>query len=599
METTSKTYEIPAYKLGKVQGAIEALNKRARRLHLPEITVKVTAAYVKDIEVEVSRASEVVNGKGIIREPYNTIEVTGVSPKLNGWEFAATFEHDPETSLTILRKSEAFEHEIPTAYRKASAVCDHCKLARRRNDTYLCYCAETAQFKQIGRNCLKDFLGHADPHSIAAAAELWSELGEIIFSDDECESWGSGRGEIVLETEHFIKRAFAVVRVKGFVSRAKAKEAQECGDYSKQATADLITTLIFPTTAQRLEKWWKELDAATQVTAQDEQNAAAAIEWAQGFDPENCNDYQHNLLVVCSATLLPSRRFGLAASVPSTYLRHLDKLEEQRKRLAGRKPSEFVGTVGERLTGLKLTLLRVIMIPGETFGNSYLHKFEDEDGNQFVWFSSGAQWTEGGTFEVTGTVKQHNDSDKWGKSTTLSRCKGTARLDDAVPGDAIGTIDGTHYVTASDYALTAVSLIDGSHAFQARTLEEFKSHLTKKQVITWAPGATWNHTAQVEGKGYYNVTYSDTVARFEAEVRPLFEALPSVEGIKCAAVGVVHGEVQPDGSVLRLFKTIGETLHVERVIAHKLENAPAKVKTPRKAKKPAGGAIRELATLSV
>lgn len=425
MDSITQTYTIPAWKLPSVQERIEKLNKRCRRLSIPEIILTVTGAGVKEFRTCRGERGVQYDEQGNPKPrlvPFNTIEVTGSAPSLAGWQFAATFEHDAETGLTILRRSDAFKGEIPTQYRKASPVCDHCNKARRRNDTYLCYSAETAVFKQIGRNCLRDFLGHRDPHSVASAAEVWFDLTEV-FSDKE-EDWdgcgGGGSGEVVFDLELFAIRAFAVVRVKGFTGRVKAREYA-----GLVATADTIINVLLPTRNQRESKAWQALDAETQPTEQDKERALAAIEWARSIDTDTANDYQHNLFVSCSSELLTPRRVGIVASLPAAYLKHLDKAEELRKAKENRKPSNFVGTVGERLKGLQLTLNKVITIPDNGFGESYLHKFEDADGNQFTWFSSSQAWEEGNAYVVTGTVKTHQDHEKYGKSTVLSRCKDT------------------------------------------------------------------------------------------------------------------------------------------------------------------------------
>ncbi len=437
METITATYSIPACRLPSVQAALDKLNKRARRLKVTEITLKVVRAYT-----EQKHSPRDIHQTGPTHPvAYNDIEVTGVRPQLAGWEFAATLEHDAETGLTILRTSEAFKAApIPKEFRKAQVVCDHCKLNRRRNDTFLCYNA-SAGFKQIGRNCLVDFLGGVDPHSYAAAAELWFDFSEFCESSDGGdEGWGGGGGgELITSIEEFVIRSFAVVRVRGFIGRVKAREINQAGGEAC-ATADRVLNLIFPSVRDRQDKDWKEEDAATQPNDQDIARASAALAWVRGFDPAgDLNDYQHNLFVACASEFLTTRRAGIVASLPSAYLKHIDRQEELRKAREGKPVSNFVGKEGERLRDLVLTVGKIFASQGD-FGTTYITKFTDAAGNAFTWFAHGIELREGETYLVTGTVKKHESHEKYGNSTILSRCDATEFYPEYLTGERFGVL---------------------------------------------------------------------------------------------------------------------------------------------------------------
>lgn len=414
MDLITAQYTIPAFRYPGLLVAIVKLNRRARRLGIPAITVKITG--------------NVTINKGTDKEPkpvlHNEIEITGIRPQLAGWEFAATLEHDYETGLTILRTSEAFKAApIPVGYRKATALCDHCKAARNRKDTFLCYSA-TEGFKQIGRNCLVDFLGGKDPHAIAGAAEIWFDLQDLINSDEGSEEgWRGGGREMVIDLEEFLQRAFAVVRVVGFLGRAKARELQS----TLLPTADRVLNILLPTPEQRYEATWREEAAATEPTPLDIERVTAALGWIRAevklkVDDATASDYEHNLFVACAGDILPLRRAGIVASLPAAYLKHIDRQEELRKQRETRKPSEFVGQIGERIE-ITAKLTKVIAVESEQWGTSFLHKFEEESGNRYAWFSSAGSWDEGQVYTFVGTVKDHKEDEKWGKETQLSRCR--------------------------------------------------------------------------------------------------------------------------------------------------------------------------------
>ena len=87
--------------------------------------------------------------------------------------------------------------------------------------------------------------------------------------------------------------------------------------------------------------------------------------------------------------------------------------------------SEFVGTKGERLYDLPVTLLSTFGFNGN-FGYSYLYKF-DYNGNILVWITqTELNAADGSALLLTGTVKMHNLYRKE-RQTYLSRCKVTKR----------------------------------------------------------------------------------------------------------------------------------------------------------------------------
>jgi hypothetical protein len=88
-----------------------------------------------------------------------------------------------------------------------------------------------------------------------------------------------------------------------------------------------------------------------------------------------------------------------------------------------RKGSEWVGSVGERLRGLAVTVMFETHIESE-WGGAKLVKFTDGDGNEFGWFGSGVaiyDLKKGDEVILTGTVKKH-DTYQGIKQTMLTRC---------------------------------------------------------------------------------------------------------------------------------------------------------------------------------
>jgi hypothetical protein len=144
---------------------------------------------------------------------------------------AATIQHTPEGN--ILRTVPGFETLLPARFRSCDTACEHCNTDRIRKDTYVLQ-AEAGEWKQVGRNCLADFLRTGD-------ASGWCEMAEILASlAGEMEGFEDG-GEFACG-EHtgypmaaLLAQVACIVRQDGWCSRKEAKDAWG----AKCATVDL------------------------------------------------------------------------------------------------------------------------------------------------------------------------------------------------------------------------------------------------------------------------------------------------------------------------------------------------------------------------
>jgi hypothetical protein len=82
--------------------------------------------------------------------------------------------------------------------------------------------------------------------------------------------------------------------------------------------------------------------------------------------------------------------------------------------------SKHVGSVGERLKGLEVTVTFVKQFESE-WGISTLHKFVDAEGNIFTWFSSSKVLELGNKYRMNAGIKKHEEY-KEEKQTVLTRC---------------------------------------------------------------------------------------------------------------------------------------------------------------------------------
>lgn len=449
------TYLIPAGNLPRFAEEVAKLNKRARRLGVPEITFATAHAYFEhefvcerpcdverksnwgaDREVthtidEDGRRTTVVgsprdpaaswaeyaarNGYTITRtgrvREHLTLTVEGETPRFAGWEFIGSLSPVPMDNGPPENEVRATPgNSIPAEYRRRVGECDHCGTVRRRTETFVVR-HENGDHRMVGRSCIKDFLGHADPHRLAAWAELLATFNRLAgeATDDEWGGFGGGYAEDIWDLETFLAVTAAHCRVDGWLSRGAARERRDNGDYGVSATADgVLEHLGRPPLGGEARREWEKFVAERRPTDADEARGEAAAAWAKDLSPdgEGLEDYLYNVNLIARSGLVRRKSAGIAASIIAAY----DREVERRKRTEARGESKHVGEVGKRTT-LTLTLHKVITCEGGMYDPSYLHIMSDEAGNDVKWFASDTNdWFEvGSTVRCDATVKKHDE----------------------------------------------------------------------------------------------------------------------------------------------------------------------------------------------
>jgi hypothetical protein len=432
-----KVFRVPSANLPDLLGEITRINKRAAKLELPEVRLE---PYETE-HVEIKAASD--DSPAEFRE-YVYVVLVGETPRVAGFEFVATLEHDD--GGTIIRRVPTFdEAEFDlTPYRDADpAHCDHCGLVRNRKDTYVVRNAESGETKQVGRTCLRDFTGANDPEKVARHAEYLRDLVDLLDSDWDDERERDGSGETHYSTLDVLAVADKAVREYGWISKSKAA-------FNETATAEWVERLF---TARTLDADLKRIVPDDDARAK----ATAILEWARSDEFEqksHDNDYLWNLAVALHGDYTTFRRFGLVVSAVSAYDREREFQIRRARETEERGERGFVGTEGKREV-FELTLIRTHWIEDRynPYGGSKpLYVFQDADGNEVKWFASNTAGvaeqvqidgiddpqyafeaiTEGQTYRVKATVKRHEDSDQYGKSTLITRAKIEARLTEEV-----------------------------------------------------------------------------------------------------------------------------------------------------------------------
>lgn len=387
METTPvrTEFRVADSKLSWLQEKLAKLSKRAVKLGVPAPTIVVGA---KEIEVVKDSASGRPTGQVRI---WWACKLVGEEVKLNGWCLLATLQNlEGEVVLRAVPGKT-----IPVAYHNANPQnCDHCKVDRKRNDTFIVQ-HDDGRTAQVGRQCLKDFLGHPSPEILGFAAEFMASMMDAM-GEAESESEGGGRSSKYFELETFMGYVVCSVRQHGWVPRSQR-------EFGGNPTADhAMACGMFPS------PYLKE-ECKLNPTQADAERAVAAVEWAAALeDPATlASDFLHNVRAIARVGVVDYRTTGMAAAIIRAYDKELEvrKVTKLLKPVAERG---FVGEVGKRAT-FEFTLMSTPrLIEGSMF-SSVLHEFACE-GNKVVWFGSSTLEgvSVGQTFKVLATPKKHD-----------------------------------------------------------------------------------------------------------------------------------------------------------------------------------------------
>lgn len=411
-------YRVPEGNLEALRARVGKLNKRALKLKMDALVLTEIGEGFEEHTKSVRDDYDPDMDNGFVdytRKPIKytirivLVTLTGTCPRVNGWTMAATIQH--EEGGNILRTVPGFETSLPLQYRTNGTICEHCETNRVRKDTYVLQ-SETNGWKQVGRNCLADFLRSSDASGLAEWAEILACIDEEMHGfEDEGWGGGSGRSGRYFTALSLLTQVACCIRADGWCSRTEAKNSYD----NKCATVD---SALFCMDSKSFSKQSAKFQEAHTPTEADGERAKAAIEWAQALPADTTSDYMWNIRVISHKEHIGHREAGLGGSIIAAYNRHME--QELARKYERDNPSEFFGTVGKReIFTLTVTGFRDI---ASDFGSTTLVSFRDASGNIGKWFASNCIGFElAKTYQVKASVKNH-EVYKESKQTLLTRC---------------------------------------------------------------------------------------------------------------------------------------------------------------------------------
>lgn len=322
------TYLIPTQNVATLQADIAKLTKKAAKLGCaaPVLTIGKTVS----VKIGETAYGDIVYAQKV------EVSVSGEAPKLNDWSFIGTIES--VEGSTILRSVPG--HQIPDQYRDADPCnCDHCKINRRRNSTFIVQ-HESGEFKQVGRSCLRDFLGHANPEHVAAYAQHLVEFDFGDYDEDEQASYGAS-------THH----AYNTVGIVAAAIRAIKMFGYRKTEFENN-TRDTVSMHLFG----------KNESSRLPVEQEDRDQAVQAIEWMRLLSG---SEFSLNVAAYAKCDAVPYKAFGYIAAAAMMFLKSIDDLRANAA-IKQNISNEALGAVGDKIS-VRATVLTAHKFSRQTY----------------------------------------------------------------------------------------------------------------------------------------------------------------------------------------------------------------------------------------
>jgi len=400
------TYSLPSWNMKKLEERIAKINKRATRMNVaPLELVKISEELRTDPEYFEAIAAGVMSLEEAPKVTYINVQIKGTAPKLAGWKFIGTLDHYSVPGQVIVQTVPG--ESVPAEFHNREAICDHCNKIRNRVETFVCE-SEQHEFKQVGRQCLRDFLGHDPSHLAWMLTAIHSLADEL--DDEKGEYYGGGmRQDYQHELLPVLTLAVGVIRTFGWVSRTAAMNG------GSQATADVIRNIISPARSSEAYELSRKLREEIGSNDEDKKVAETAMAWVK--EQTDTNEYMHNIKAIVESGHTSDKMLGYSCSIIAAYNKAMGNKNEYKNKL-----NEYVGTVGGKIE-LTVEVANINEIPGYYGGVTRIFKMHDESGRTLVWFCSGqTEMKMGGKYIVKGTVKKQEEYKEW-KQTSLTRVK--------------------------------------------------------------------------------------------------------------------------------------------------------------------------------
>lgn len=376
------TYTINVNDTEKFNALLRNAQKKAAKLNVEPITATFGKPFVREY-----------SERG--RQRFVTlveVVISGATPKYAGWKLVGVVTPLKVDSGELLPFVTTVPGETVSTNGQARdpLACDHCKVRRDRLESFIVQ-HENGTERQVGRSCLKDFLGD-DRMSPSGLASLLNTLASISTSVTE---WHKGPRQFDSESLTLVMACtLATIRKYPFVTVKEAREREDKVATRVRVNDVMQAYISRPENEQdeRAMDMWRnnnryadleclptEADFAKAAQYRDE--LAVIMDTKAEGEP---NDYLTALTVLSQTGAVNRKALGIAVSAVSFVDRELGRNQDPVKALmlGALKTSKFIGEPKKRMV-MELTFVE----NRPTASGMTIATFVDGNGNLVKCFS--------------------------------------------------------------------------------------------------------------------------------------------------------------------------------------------------------------------
>lgn len=404
--TAETTLTFYAGAMADVRPVLEKFVKKAIRMAIVPAATRVEDVFaIGPVRVATERHTTQIDGDELeLRTVERSYEVEVVDVTINirmarlayaGYTLAAVIEPLGDTFLVKTVPGVELDPAVVTDAQR----CDHCGTHRRRTTTYLVRGADGA-LKQVGKSCLREFLG-TDTATLLAPLSWQESFYRLVNTAMDEHDWafGGGRrwGRPLMTPQAYMEVAVYAARVLGYRSKA-AVAAYIAAATAAGTPADEVKA---PATTAGEVGWLlsEKTDRASQqefarfvrtngwVTDEDKAEAARLLAWAPTAVKAD-DTYGHNIRALCGASLIDRAKHGGFLSSIIGMWQATQKRAEERAAREANAPAKQPWTAGRQVvTG---TVIKRVYRESD-FGGAFKLTVARADGSA-VWFTEPGAW---------------------------------------------------------------------------------------------------------------------------------------------------------------------------------------------------------------
>ena len=326
------------------------------------------------------------------------IDLQGCVPKVGNYELIGVISKVEDKHLIKCVPGK----QVPETYRSNQFYCDHCHINRYRAEVVVVQDTVTQEYKQLGKQCLKDYLGI----SLENLVNQFTWINDLI---EDCQNYDRcPKSQLVVSPEHYLIQVAIAVRKFGYVSTAKSY------DSDTMSTKSIAWNIVYPY-PRFIKDWIDHYELYEE--EQDKLLANNALEWAKHL--VGTNNFENNIKVLANCQHVEYKNCGYLAAIIPCYQKFIGDIKEKAKIV--RKESNWIGEIKKRMElNVKCVFTKVF---DSQYGDKTLVKFVDSEENVLTWFASGlVDFEPEQSYNIKFTVTKHEVyQDK--KQTIVNRVK--------------------------------------------------------------------------------------------------------------------------------------------------------------------------------